>query len=49
MANLIKPRKLRLESRKYKQFTSNYDSRVVIYDRKKFIRLATVDNLVNAL
>ena len=27
--------------RKYKQFTSNYESRGVIYKRKMFIRLAT--------
>ena len=26
---------------KYKQFTSNYDSGVIIYERKMFIRLAT--------
>ena len=26
---------------KYNQFTSNYDSRVVIYERKMYIRLAT--------
>ena len=28
-------------SRKYKQFTCNYESRVIIYKRKMFIRLAT--------
>ena len=30
-----------LKSRKYKQFPSKYDSRVVIYERKMFMRLAT--------
>ena len=32
---------LRLQSRKYKEFTSIYDSRVVIYACAGFIRLAT--------
>ena len=32
---------LRLWSPKYKQFTSIYDPRVVIYSRRGFIRLAT--------
>ena len=30
------------------QFTSNYDSRVVNYERKMFIRLATARNNLNA-
>ena len=33
--------KLRLYSRSIKQFPSQYDSTVVIYERKLFIRLAT--------
>ena len=33
-------RKLQLRSRKYKQFTSNYNYKVVIYARRYFIRLA---------
>ena len=42
MTNLISlcEHKLRFKG-KYKQFTSNYNSRVVIYDRKICIRLAT--------
>ena len=34
-------RNLRLKCRKYKQFTSKYHYRVVIYARRGFIRLAT--------
>ena len=33
--------KLRLYGRKHMQFTSNYDSRVLIYERKMQVRLAT--------
>ena len=33
----------------YKQFLSQYDSRVVIYERKLFIRLATVDPKVKQI
>ena len=33
---------LRLLSRKYKVLTSKYDSKVVIYTHRGFIRLATV-------
>ena len=32
---------LRVWSRKYEQFTSNYDCRVVIYVRRSFIKFAT--------
>ena len=32
---------LRLYSGKYNQFTSNYNSRAVIYEHKMFLRLAT--------
>ena len=31
------------------QFTSYYDSRVVTYDRKMFIRLATVPVIINVV
>ena len=41
VANLIQPRNLLVQSRKYKQFTRKNDSRVVIYARTSFIRSAT--------
>ena len=42
VANLtLYARKLQLQSHKYKQFTNNFDSRIVIYEHKMFIRLAT--------